>query len=141
VFQTVVVGTDGSATATVAVMQAAELVKDSGGTLHIVSAYRRAAGRVVEAGGEQRHIRPEDDVDNVLQEAAARARIAGAKVETHAATEDPADSIIQTAEEVRADLVVVGNKGMQGAKRFLLGSVPSKVAHHAPCTVLVVKTT
>ena len=140
-FQTVVVGTDGSATATVAVMQAAELVKDSGGTLHIVSAYRRAAARVVQAGGEQCQIMPEDDVDNVLQEAAARARMAGAKVETHAVTDDPADSIIQIAEEVHADLVVVGNKGMQGAKRFLLGSVPSKVAHHAPCTVLVVKTT
>ena len=67
--------------------------------------------------------------------------MAGAKVETHAVTDDPADSIIQIAEEVHADLVVVGNKGMQGAKRFLLGSVPTKVAHHAPCTVLVVKTT
>ena len=108
-FQTVVVGTDGSATATVAVMQAAELVKDSGGTLHIVSAYRRAAARVVQAGGEQCQIMPEDDVDNVLQEAAARARMAGAKVETHAVTDDPADSIIQIADVVHADLVVVGN--------------------------------
>ena len=45
---------------------------------------------------------------------------------------DPADAILDVAEEQEADLVVVGNKGMTGAKRFLLGSVPNKVSHHAP---------
>jgi nucleotide-binding universal stress UspA family protein len=141
VFQTVVVGTDGSATAQLAVAQAVELVKDGSAVLHIVSAYRSAAPQIVESGGEHWRVMPKDHVDNVLQEAAARARMAGAQVETHAATEDPADAIIRLAEEVKADLVVVGNKGMTGAKRFLLGSVPNKVAHHAPCAVLVVKTT
>jgi nucleotide-binding universal stress UspA family protein len=141
VFQTVVVGTDGSATAMVAVAQAAEIVTGSGGVLHIVSAYKPMAAQVVEAGGEQWQIMPEDKVDSVLQEAAARGRITGAKVETHAVKRDPADAIIRVAEEVEADLVVVGNKGMTGAKRFLLGSVPDRVAHHAPCAVLVLKTT
>jgi nucleotide-binding universal stress UspA family protein len=45
------------------------------------------------------------------------------------------------AEEVGADLLVVGNKGMTGAKRFLLGSVPNKISHHAPCSVYIVRTT
>jgi nucleotide-binding universal stress UspA family protein len=140
-FQTVVVGTDGSATAKVAVAQAVELVRDTAAVLHIVCAYRSAAPRVVEAGGEHWQVMPKDQVDNVLQEAAGRARMAGAQVETHATQDDPADAIIRVAEEVKADLVIVGNKGMTGTKRFLLGSVPNKVVHHAPCTVLVVKTT
>ena len=53
---------------------------------------------------------------------------------------DAADAILDVAEEQRADLIVVGNKGMTGAKRFLLGSVPNKVSHHAPCSVLIVRT-
>ena len=54
---------------------------------------------------------------------------------------DAADAILDVAEEQAADLIVVGNKGMTGAKRFLLGSVPNKVSHHAPCSVLIVRTT
>ena len=53
---------------------------------------------------------------------------------------DAADAILDVAEEQGADLIVVGNKGMTGAKRFLLGSVPNKVSHHAPCSVLIVRT-
>jgi nucleotide-binding universal stress UspA family protein len=53
---------------------------------------------------------------------------------------DPADVLIDVAEETGADLIVVGNKGMTGAARFLLGSVPNKITHHAPCNVLVVRT-
>jgi nucleotide-binding universal stress UspA family protein len=53
---------------------------------------------------------------------------------------DPADAILDVAEEKNADLVIVGNKGMTGAKRFLLGSVPNKVSHHAPCSVLIIRT-
>ena len=45
------------------------------------------------------------------------------------------------AEERGADLIVVGNKGMTGARRFLLGSVPNKISHHAPCSVLIIRTT
>ena len=75
-FETVVVGTDGSETAMGAVAKAIEFVS-SGGTLHIVSAYKPMTARVVEAGGEQWHIMPEDQVDNVLQEAGARGRMAG----------------------------------------------------------------
>jgi nucleotide-binding universal stress UspA family protein len=63
------------------------------------------------------------------------------EVETFARQGDAADAILDVAEEQQADLVVIGNKGMTGAKRFLLGSVPNKVSHHAPCSVLIVRTT
>ena len=56
---------------------------------------------------------------------------------TFARQGEPADAILDVAEEENADLIVVGNKGMTGAKRFLLGSVPNKVSHHAPCSVLI----
>ena len=65
----------------------------------------------------------------------------GSKVETYAREGDPADAILDVAEEQKADLIVVGNKGMTGAKRFLLGSVPNKVSHHAPCSVMIIRTT
>ena len=63
------------------------------------------------------------------------------EVETFARQGDAADAILDVAEEQRSDLIVVGNRGMTGAKRFLLGSVPNKVSHHAPCSVLIVRTT
>ena len=65
-------------------------------------------------------------------------REAGVDVETFAREGDPADAILDVAEERNADLIVVGNKGMTGARRFLLGSVPNKVSHHAPCSVLII---
>ena len=69
------------------------------------------------------------------------ARQAGVSVNVYPRQGDPADAILDVAEEQEADLVVVGNKGMTGAKRFLLGSVPNKVSHHAPCSVLIIRTT
>jgi nucleotide-binding universal stress UspA family protein len=78
----------------------------------------------------------------MLEEARGEATGAGVgAVETFARQGDAADAILDVAEEQRADLIVVGNRGMTGAKRFLLGSVPNKVSHHAPCSVLIVRTT
>jgi len=85
-------------------------------------------------------INPRQDVETLLSAAADIARAAGVSVNTHARQGDPADAILDVAEEREADLVIVGNKGMTGAKRFLLGSVPNKVSHHAPCSVLIVRT-
>jgi nucleotide-binding universal stress UspA family protein len=51
----------------------------------------------------------------------------------------PAEKIIDTAEEIGADLIVVGSHGRHGAKRFFLGSVSAKIVEHAPCHVLVIK--
>ena len=62
-------------------------------------------------------------------------------VELHAVPGDAADALASVATEVGGDLIVVGNRGMSGMRRFLLGSVPSKVSHHCPCSLLIVDTT
>jgi len=146
-FSSIVVGTDGSDTAQTAVDEAVALAGAIGAALHIVSAYEPvAADRLRVQRSEvpsdlQWMVNPREDVDAALQVAAAAAEAGGvAVVATHARQGDPADAILDVAEEQGADLVIVGNKGMTGAKRFLLGSVPNKVSHHAPCSVLIVRT-
>jgi nucleotide-binding universal stress UspA family protein len=138
-FQTIVVGTDGSPTAKIAVSQAVTLAKADGATLHIVSTSRAPAVAAESRPGWA--VVTIDRLDVVLDEAAALARISGINVEIHGRRSDPAAAIVQIADDVGADLVVVGNKGMKGTKRFILGSVPNKVAHSAHCAVLIVKTT
>jgi nucleotide-binding universal stress UspA family protein len=146
-FKTVVVGTDGSETATDAVRQAVELARVLEATLALVSAYEPVpAQRLREERRDapedmQWAINPREDVETTLQAAAEVARSAGVAVDIFPRQGDPADAILDVAEERGADLIVVGNKGMTGAKRFLLGSVPNKVSHHAPCSVLIIRTT
>jgi nucleotide-binding universal stress UspA family protein len=147
-FGRIVVGTDGSDTAAEAVSQATELAKLSGARLEIVSAFepipqQRVKQEAREAPGDvQYEIGPREDVNLILEGAAGVAKNAGVEeVQTHAREGDPADAILDVAEEINADLIVVGNKGMTGARRFLLGSVHNKVSHHAPCSVIIVRTT
>jgi nucleotide-binding universal stress UspA family protein len=138
-FETVVVGADGSPTAADAVRQAIELVKLTGGSLHIVSAY--TPHNLTTGGGEYaKSLRTEDLAQSVVDDLASQATIAGVSVETHRKAGSPADAICEVAEEVKADLIVVGNKGMTGVRR-VLGSVPNSVAHQAPCSVLIAATT
>jgi nucleotide-binding universal stress UspA family protein len=147
VFTRIVVGTDGSDTAGEAVRQAIDLAKLSGASLSIVSAYDPVPKRKVESekldapADVQYEIGPREDVNLVLDAAAATAKKEGLDVQTHPVEDDPADAILNVAEETDADLIVVGNKGMAGARRFLLGSVPNNVSHHAPCSVIIVRTT
>jgi len=147
VFAAIVVGTDGSDTAGEAVRQAVELARQVGARLHIVSAYEPVPNARLRAEAQQVppdaewSINPREDVDATLADAAGVAREAGVDVAVYARQGDPADSILDVAEEQGADLVVVGNKGMTGARRFLLGSVPNRVSHHAPCSVLIIRTT
>ena len=90
----------------------------------------------------QYELGPREDVNLVLDAAAADARKAGVEeVQTHPVEGDPAEAILNVAEETKADLIVVGNKGMTGARRFVLGSVPNNISHHAPCSVIIVRTT
>lgn len=137
-FETVVVGADASETAAEAVRQAIELVKLTGGTLHIVSAYRQQ--QLSTAGGEETGLESGDLAESVLANHGSRARAAGVETHTHAVSGAAADAICDTAEKVHADLIIVGNKGMIGMRR-VLGSVPNSVAHHAPCSVLIADTT
>jgi nucleotide-binding universal stress UspA family protein len=147
-FSSILVGTDGSDTAQFAVTQAISLAAAVSAKLLIVSAFEpvtdaalRAAQRTLPAD-VQWSVAPRDDVLATLERAAAEARAAGlGEIETFARQGDEADAIIDVAEEKLCDLIVVGNKGMTGAKRFLLGSVPNKISHHAPCSVLIVRTT
>jgi len=147
-FTRIVVGTDGSQTATEAVRQAVELAKLSGARLEVVSAYEPIPNQQLRAeqreapGDVQYEIGPRGDVNSALDAASGLAKREGIEhVNGHARDGDAADVIIGVAEETDADLIVVGNKGMTGAKRFLLGSVPNKVSHHAPCSVIIVRTT
>jgi nucleotide-binding universal stress UspA family protein len=138
-YTTIVVGTDGSETAAKAVSHAADLAHAYNATLHLVSsrpmttlsAGMASAPLVIDTGAE---------VESILAAAVAAIQREGLTVHTHAMQLEPAQAILGTAKSVAADLVVVGSKGMKGAKRFLLGSVPNAVAHQAPCAVLIVKT-
>ncbi len=146
-FTRIVVGTDGSETAGEAVGQAVDLAKLAGATLSIVSAYAPVSERKVKdqqrdaPADVQYELNPREDVNLVLDAAAADARKEGIEVQTHPVEGDPAEAILNVAEATKADLIVVGNKGMTGARRFLLGSVPNNISHHAPCSVMVVRTT
>jgi nucleotide-binding universal stress UspA family protein len=146
-FGSIVVGTDGSETARKAVQQATELARQVGASISLVSAYEPVSNARLR--DEKREVpkdmewmvNPREDVEATLNQASEEVEGAGVKVETFAREGDAADAILDVAEEQNADLIVVGNKGMTGAKRFLLGSVPNKVSHHAPCSVLIIRTT
>ncbi|HET8754838.1 MAG TPA: universal stress protein [Solirubrobacteraceae bacterium] len=146
-FQSIVVGTDGSETAGEAVRKAIELAKALGASIELVSAYEPVSNQRLRDEARQAPedlqwmVNPREDVDATLREASEHVEAAGVTVNTYAREGDPADAILDVAEERGADLIVVGNKGMTGAKRFLLGSVPNKVSHHAPCSVLIIRTT
>jgi nucleotide-binding universal stress UspA family protein len=140
------VATDGSETAKLAVDRAAELASSLGARVHVLTAYkplqaRVAPGRAVDPEVSQWRIADDARADAILDEAVSTLRLRGVTAEPHARSGDPADAILDLAEELATDLIVVGSKGLTGARRFLLGSVPSKVSHHAPCDVLIVHTT
>ena len=146
-FNRIVVGTDGSESAAEAVRQAVELAGLTGARLDVVSAYepvpnRRVESEVAQAPGDVAHeFGPREEATFALDSAVGAATAAGIEVTPHAMDGDPADAILDVAEKVGADLIVVGNKGMTGARRFLLGLVPNKVSHHSPCSVIIAKTT
>ncbi len=146
-FTRIVVGTDGSETAAEAVRQAVDLARLAGAQLSIVSAYEPVSGRRLQDEQQgvpadvQHAVGPREDVNLTLDAAAAVARKEGLEVQTHPVEGNPAEAILKVAEETGADLIVVGNKGMTGARRFVLGSVPNNVSHHAPCSVIIVRTT
>jgi nucleotide-binding universal stress UspA family protein len=141
--ETIVVGTDGSDTAMRAVEEAIRLAQALGGEIHVVSAYKPLRGAKVMGSP----VHPEDAivplsdevVDGVLEQASAKARNSGVSAHTHALASNPAEAILKVASDVGASLIVVGNRGMHGARR-VLGSVPNHVSHHAETSVLIVST-
>jgi nucleotide-binding universal stress UspA family protein len=141
--KTIVVGTDGSNTAATAVREAIELARRLNARLHVVSAYRPLSG-VRASGLDPEHsgpvASPTIEVDAILTRVAGEAHAAGVEAECYARKADPAEAILDVADELHADLIVVGNKGMHGTRRYLLGSVPDKISHHAGCSVLIIRT-
>jgi nucleotide-binding universal stress UspA family protein len=144
-FASILVGTDGSDAAAVAVAHAVQLAAALGARLQIVSAYEPVPERHLRVARVQVpsdvQVNMREDVLALLESSRGDAEAAGvSRIETFARVGDAADAILDVAEEQASDLIVVGNKGMTGATRFLLGSVPNKVSHHAPCSVLIVRT-
>jgi nucleotide-binding universal stress UspA family protein len=145
-YNCIVVGTDGSETAHVAVQTAVRLAQAVGGEVAIVSAYAPVseARQQVEAQDAPEDVQwrfsASEKADAVLESAAAEAQVAGVTAAKYAREGDATSAILAVADERNADLIVVGNRGMTGVKRFLLGSVPNKISHHAGCSVLIVRT-
>jgi nucleotide-binding universal stress UspA family protein len=146
-FTSIVVGTDGSAPAREAVGMAAEMARRDGAELHVVSAYRVFSDMLLVGGGEEAKTaaagleveqRIRADVEAMLEGLAKELAAEGVAVTTHLSSERPAPAILDVAERYDADLIVVGNRGASDPK--VLGSVPQKVIHLAPCSVLVVHT-
>jgi nucleotide-binding universal stress UspA family protein len=146
-YKSIVVGTDGSSTATGAVSAAIALAKSLGARLHVVCVYNAAhvstaiaASAGVASSWTEVDQAARDHTTSVLDEAKARAGAEGVEVVTHPCTGSPAETLVTVAAGEGADLIVVGNRGMKGARR-ILGSVPNHVAHHADCAVMIVPTT
>lgn len=146
-YKSVVVGTDGSATAERAVKTAAQVAAADGSRLVIVTAYTPQGDELL-----TREIGTPDELrwvltDRVQAEEKARSgrQIAngeGAKgVVAQAISGSPADVLLEAATDFNADLIVVGSRGLTSSAHLLLGSVASSVSHHAPCDVLIVHTT
>lgn len=146
-FSHVLVGTDGSESSFRAVERAASIAADAGATLHLVSAFRPLPGRdreraATELGDLAYRVNGSTPAEDALREAAERAAAAGAKkLEQHAIEGDPVDVLIDTARKVKADVLVIGNRGLNSLSGRLLGSVPQNVSHKARCDVLIVHTT
>jgi nucleotide-binding universal stress UspA family protein len=146
-FTSIVVGTDGSSTARGAVQKAAELAKASGGRLHVVSAYRlptqammaAPASEALAFAGGSSDAEVHAEVEAMLRALGKELANDGIDVETYACPHPAAQAILDVAAHQQADLIVVGNRGMRGARR-LLGSVPNTIAHQASCSVLIVPT-
>ena len=139
-YNVIVVGTDGSDRAGVAVREALMLAGLTGATVHAVHAIHTPP--VVEDANSVQMMMNEmrDHADAIQQKLLEDAKREGVTVEFHSSMGEPANALVELAERVNADLVVVGNRGMSGMKRFVLGSVPNKVSHHCPCSVLIVDT-
>jgi nucleotide-binding universal stress UspA family protein len=141
---TVAVGTDGSGTADKAVEFAIDLAARYEAKIVFISAYvpvpqsRLARERSDAPDDLQWTINPAEDVDAVLRDCEQRAEEHGLRWASEAREGDPAKTLVDLAASNEADILVIGNKGMQ---RKVLGSVPNSVSHHAPCSVLIVKTT
>jgi nucleotide-binding universal stress UspA family protein len=146
-YSKVLVGTDGSDSSFRAVERAAKIAGDADATLLVASAYtpisERDKGRAInQLGNDAYKVMGSNPAEDALRDAEAIAKKAGAKkVESKAEAGDPVDVLVSMISAEKADLCVVGNRGLNSLAGRLLGSVPANISHRAPCDVLIVHTT
>ena len=146
-YTTVLCGTDGSESSFRAVDRAAAVAKGSGAALLLACVYRPMSAREVQdakdaLGGESYKVTGSTPAEEVLRDAADRARAVGAtQVEQLAVEGDAVDELVRLAKDRDVDLMVIGNRGLNSLAGRLLGSVPANVSHRAQCDVLIVHTT
>jgi nucleotide-binding universal stress UspA family protein len=140
---TILLATDGSPSADRATDEAVRLARATGWPLHVVVVWRTPVivgygytpmMPVVELGEAEKQL-----ADGVAERVAARARASGAATTSELREGDAADEIVAVADEIGAELIVIGSHGWGGFKRAVLGSVSSRVVHEARCGVLVVR--
>jgi nucleotide-binding universal stress UspA family protein len=136
----IVVGTDGSHGSEAAVRKVIELAQGSGATIHLVCAFPHA-GTLERLGltSKTDAVNMRGIAADVLARDSRRLEEAGFSVQTHARAGDPADTILDVADEADAELIAVGARGHSGLRRFMLGSVSGKLAHHTPTSLLIVR--
>jgi nucleotide-binding universal stress UspA family protein len=137
----IVVGTDGSPNAEAAVRRATQIAKGTGAVVHLVTAYPDSAsfGERIISSAKRVPIDLREVAEGLLARAGREVESEGVQVVTDARAGEPAQVIVEVAQEQNADVIVVGARGLTGFERFLLGSVSSKLAHHAPCDVMIVR--
>lgn len=140
-FKTIITGVDGSDTATSASRRAAELAQATGAQLYVLSAYGKFEIEKFYSGSEEYVVTNEADAEEIAANVARELRRDFPDVTITAAPAEgkPAEALVKAAERYRAELIVVGNKGVQGLSR-VLGSVARDVATHAHCDVYVAYT-
>ncbi len=132
----ILLATDGSKDAALAAQAAIDLSDQSGAELHVVyvghssltlspAEYRAAAQERL------------DELAKQVEDAGGTVAEAHLRMDTHGSMED--ENIVGLAEELGADLIVIGSRGLGGMKRLLMGSVSESVVRHAHCPVLVVR--
>src|SRR3954468_16714814 len=139
--QSIIVGTDGSPDAEAAVRQAIKIAKRSGARLNLVSAYPEVLthSELISRSAKRQPIDLREVAEGLLARAEAEVEDEGVEVVTHARAGEPAHVLLEVAVEKDADLIVIGARGLMALERFLLGSVSSKLAHHAECSLMIVR--
>jgi len=136
----IVIGTDGSPGAEAAVQKVIELARETGATIHLVCAYPgKSALERVGMTARQEPVDLRGVAADLLARDERRLEEAGFAVEKYAREGDPAQTIIDVAADTDADLIVIGAQGNTGLRRFMLGGVAGKLAHHAPKSLLIVR--
>jgi nucleotide-binding universal stress UspA family protein len=148
-YDKIVVGTDGSERASLAVKTAVDLARLTGAEVHVVYAHKVSstldAAAALDPGMAAWPRRDPNEArrtegQRICEGAVEQARRSGVRAKGHCIGAEPTEALRAVAEEVGADLIVVGNRGMSGARRFVLGSVPNKLSHHCPTSLLIAET-